>query len=118
MSFKKDIKDLQKQVDKNPADAETVKALVALVVKLAEKVDGLDEDIEEIVEAIDEMYEDLEDIEAAVFGEDALAEDDHEFVELTCPACKKPVLVDYETLHDEGAIPCPHCKGALIQKDM
>ncbi len=94
-----------------------------VLVKLIEAIDALADEVEDLAIYADEIDARLEDNEDVV---DMICEDyydeyfdddddmDSDFFEIECPNCHEDVMIDFDTIDDEGEIICPNCKEKII----
>ena len=87
--------------------ANLITAALELVAELAEKVNGLEEELKLLTEEVDDMDDALAELAEDVYGDDL-----DETFEVECPYCGEQIQIDEGILND-GGITCPACDSAL-----
>ena len=116
-------------VDESTKEGKIIKAMSALLVEMAEALEGLDEDLSRAYDQINDLSDELEDLEADLYEDDDEEDDDEEdedddeedaddandddiasepFYEVACPNCGETVYVSEDDL-DAGEANCAHC---------
>ena len=112
-------------VDESTKEGKIIKAMSALLVEMAEALEGVDEDLSRAYDQINDLSDELEDLEADLYEDEDDDEDDEDdeedaddandddiasepFYEVACPNCGETVYVSEDDL-DAGEANCAHC---------